>query len=65
MAKDPCGKIPISRGGADPAARKGGCSRGGGTAGSSWGWEVELTVSRKADGTSFWNGQDAFRTMNK
>lgn len=38
---------------------------GGGTAGSSWGWEAELTVSGKADGTSLRNGQDAFRTMNK
>lgn len=32
---------------------------------SSWGWEVELTENRKADGTSFQNCQDAFQLMNK
>lgn len=63
MAKDQCGKILISRGGADPEARRG--ARSQGAAVSSWGWEVELTENRKADGTSFQNCQDAFQLMNK
>lgn len=63
MAKDQCGKILISRGGTDPAGRRG--ARSQGAAVSSWGWEVEPTASRKADSTSFQNCQDAFQLMNK
>ena len=63
MAKDQCGKILISRGGTDPAGRRG--ARIQGAAVSSWGWEVEPTASRKADSTSFQNCQDAFQLMNK
>lgn len=63
MLKDHCGKIPVSRSGGDPEARRGACNWGATV--SSWSWEVELIASRKTDGTSFRNSQDALGIMNK